>query len=91
MSKFRIKLFILWLISFAAVLVLESGLSAIYRNAALGVFMILVVAQFYVRCETCESSLVNYFTDSRDGWKKPANFFEATLSSTCPKCGAQRI
>ena len=91
MSKFRIKLFVLWLIAFAAVLVLESDLSAIYRSAALGVFMILVVAQFYVRCETCQSSLVNYFTDSRNGWKNSANIFEATLSNTCPKCGAQRI
>jgi len=91
MSTFRIKLFVLWLFAFAAGLVLESGLPGIYRYAALGVFMILVVAQFYVRCETCESSLVTYFTDSREGWEKSANFFEATLSSTCPKCGAKRI
>jgi hypothetical protein len=91
MSKFRVKLFVLWLIAFAAVLVLESGLPAIYRNAALGIFMILVVAQLYVRCETCESSLVTYFTDSKDEWERSANFFEATLSSSCPKCGANRI
>jgi Zn finger protein HypA/HybF involved in hydrogenase expression len=84
-------MFVLWLIAFAAFLVLESGLPVLYRNAALGVFMILVVAQFYVRCETCESSLVTYFTDSREEWEKPASFPTAVLASSCPKCGARRI
>ena len=91
MSTFRVKLFALWLIAIAAFLVLESELPALYRNAALGIFLILVIVQFYVRCETCKSSVVTYFTDSRDDWKRSVSFPTAVLSNVCPKCDSQRI
>jgi len=91
MSTFRVKLFVLWFVAFVAILVFESGLPALYRNVALGVFMILAIAQLYIRCETCESSFVTYFTDSKEEWKKSVSFYAAVLSDECPKCGARRI
>ena len=53
--------------------------------------MILAIAQLYIRCETCESSFVTYFTDSKEEWKKSVSFYAAVLSDECPKCGARRI
>ena len=91
MSTFRLKLFALWLTGFAVSLFLRSGLPTVYEYPAFAFFMVLVVAQFYVRCESCESSLVNYFVDPRQEWLKPTNFVSAVLSDECPKCGARRI
>ncbi len=90
-SKFRIKLFLLWLVGVAALLIFESGLPGAYRYLGIGGFGIVVIAQFYIRCESCASSLVDYFAGPRDDWAKPVGFISATLSGSCPKCGTERI
>jgi len=89
-SKFRVKFIALYAFGVFPIGVMTAPVSSLVQTLAFGGFCLLAIVQFYVRCESCGSSIVDYMLYRDDSWFKNVGSFNGAFSDHCPKCGLER-
>jgi len=90
-SKFRVKYFALLALAVFLFGILTSPVSSLILNIAKASFFLIALLQFYIRCESCGSTIVDYMFHWDDSWFKKPSSFNPVFSKHCPKCGIDRM
>jgi hypothetical protein len=89
-SLFRVKIAILFGVFFCCWLAFALKIARNYENAILGVAGASAILMYFVRCESCHSSI--YYR--KGGVRKffgSFDYYKFALSGRCPCCGRKRI
>jgi hypothetical protein len=90
-SKFRVKYFVLLALAVFLFGILTSQASSLVLNIAKASFLLIALLQFYIRCESCGSTIVDYMFHWDDSWFEKPSPLNPVFSVHCPKCGTERI
>jgi len=90
-SKFRVKFIAIYVLAVFPIGVMTAQVSSLVQNIAFGGFFLLALLQFYVRCESCGSTIVDYMFHWDDSWFNKPSPFNPIFSDHCPKCGLERF
>ena len=91
MSKFRVKLIALYVVAVFPFGLLTADTSPLVHNIAFAGFFLIVILQFFIRCESCDSGIVDYMFQRDDSWAHKVGPYASIFSDRCPKCGTERV
>jgi hypothetical protein len=89
-SFFRVKIAFLFMVFFGCWLALALHVARDYENAVFFIAAASAILMYFVRCESCHSSI--YYR--KGGVRKifgSFDFYKFALAGRCPCCGRKRI